>query len=153
MTPIKLTKYMIPQISGGLGLPLEVHRYSSGLVLAVHNDRPDERFASLEALCDEHHLDLSECKTITDVFELPVSVLEFGTYAKGVYTPAGALHGFDPEHPEVDYATERADRLYLALGIVPDSGEQLGCLPDGRWALVQTETPGNRFAVEDVVTT
>ena len=82
-----------------------------------------------------------------------MSVLEFGTYAKGVYAPAGALHGFDPEHPEVDYNTERADRLYLALGIAPDTGEQLGRLPDGRWALVTTEVPGNRFAIEDVATT
>ena len=75
------------------------------------------------------------------------SAAPFADYADG-----GILNGFDRDG-DVDYASDRARRLYEELGLPEESRDAdteytLGSLPDGRWALVGLDIEGHRFAVE-----
>lgn len=80
-----------------------------------------------------------------DVAELHIIVDPAGLFERG-----GPLFGFDRGRVSRQARhTRRAQRLYQALGVRGDNEYYtLGCLPDGRWALVGPEAQGERFAIE-----
>lgn len=64
--------------------------------------------------------------------------------------PELALEGWDPNRVDGDaYQTERAARLFEALGVSLDDEEyQLAEHTDGRWALIGLTESCHKFAVE-----